>query len=113
MVAATRNDGRKVAIVLMKSPEGDATVDVVEVDQPQVRVSDQGTYWLLEADDEIYVDMERVSQELGEPITVSQWLVVMSSFVGRAVPGPDEFRVTSKMVELEVEPADELSQPTT
>ncbi len=45
--------------------------------------------------------MDKVSQELGRPIELSQWLVVMSTFVGRAATGPDFFRVTSRMVELE------------
>jgi hypothetical protein len=45
--------------------------------------------------------MDKVGQELGRPIELSQWLVVMSTFVGRAAPGSDFFRVTSKMVDLE------------
>ena len=95
--------GRKVAIVLMKSEEADATIDALEHDRPEVEVSDHGTYWHIAAPNEIVVPMERVSQELGRPIELSQWLVVMSSFVGRAAPGADFFRVTSKMVDLESE----------
>jgi hypothetical protein len=93
--------GRKVAIILMKSEEADATIDVLEHDLPGVEVSDFGTYWNIAAPDEIVVAMDRVAQELGRPIELSQWLVVMSSFVGRATPGADFFRVTSKMVDLE------------
>jgi len=99
----TTHGGRKVALVLMKSDEADATIDMLERERPDVEVSDKGTYWHIAADDEIVVSMEKVSQELGRPIELSQWLVVMSSFVGRATPGPDFFRVTSKMVELEAE----------
>lgn len=93
-------DSHKVGLVLMKSEEADATIDVMEADCPAVRIADHGTYWLLEADDEIRVDMERVGDELGRQITLSQWLVVMSSFVGRAAPGADYFRVTSDMLDL-------------
>lgn len=96
----TRADGHKVALVLMKSEEADATIDVLEADCPAVRIVDHGTYWLLEADDEIRVDMHRVGEELGRELTLSQWLVVMSSFVGRAAPGADYFRVTSDMLDL-------------
>jgi hypothetical protein len=85
----------------MKSDESDATIDMLEREQPDIEVTDKGTYWHIAADDEIMVSMDKVSQELGRPIELSQWLVVMSSFVGRAAPGPDFFRVTSKMVELE------------
>lgn len=95
------SDGRKVALVLQKSEEADATIDVLEADFPDVHIDDQGTYWLVRADDEIRVDMERVSQELGRPLALSMWLVIMTSFVGRAAPGADYFLVTSKMVDLE------------
>lgn len=93
--------GRKVALILMKSDEADATIDVLERDCPGVEIADHGTYWHISAPNQIVVPMEKVGQELGRPIELSQWLVVMSSFVGRAAPGPDFFRVTSQMVELE------------
>jgi hypothetical protein len=97
----TTHGGRKVAIVLMKSDEADATIDVLQRERPDIEVTDKGTYWHIAADDEIVVSMDKVGQELGRSIELSQWLVVMSTFVGRAAPGEDFFRVTSKMVELE------------
>lgn len=90
----------QVAIVLMKSEEADATIDVLEADSPGVEIVDHGTYWMLRGEGEITVPMSRVSEELGRPIQLSQWLVVMSSFVGRAAPGPDYFCVTTKMLDL-------------
>ena len=97
----TTHVGKKVALVLMKSDEADATIAALEREYPGVEITDKGTYWHIAADGEIVVSMEKVGQELGRPLELSQWLVVMSSFVGRAAPGPDYFRVTSKMVELE------------
>ena len=94
--------GKRVALILMKSEEADATIDALEREGRSVEVTDNGTYWQIAADGELVVSMDKVSQELGRRIELSQWLVVMSSFVGRAAPGPDYFRVTSKMVELEV-----------
>ena len=92
--------GTKVALILMKSDEADATIDALERENEDIEVADHGTYWQISAPNEIVVSMDKVSQELGRPIGLSQWLVVMSSFVGRAAPGPDYFRVTSKMVDL-------------
>jgi hypothetical protein len=94
---------RGVAVILMESDEADATIDMLAREQPDVEVADKGTYWHLSAPDEIRIEMEKVGQELGRPIDLSQWLVVMSSFVGRAAPGADYFRVTSKMLDLEAE----------
>lgn len=95
----TPGDGR-VALVLMKSEEADATIDVLEVDHPDVKIVDNGPYWYMEHPTEIYVDMARVSEEMGKELTLSQWLVVMTSFVGRAAPDEGYFRVTSEMLEL-------------
>ncbi|GAB5002522.1 hypothetical protein MAHJHV63_20410 [Mycobacterium avium subsp. hominissuis] len=94
------SDGR-VAIVLMKSEEADATIDVLAADHPDVKIIDQGPYWYLEHPSEINVDMARVSEEMGgKEITIGQWLVVMSTFVGRAETDDNSFRVTSEMLEL-------------
>jgi len=92
--------GGRVALVLMKSEEADATIDVLEADHPDVKVVDQGPYWYLEHPSEIYVDMGRVGEEMGREITLSNWLVVMTTFVGRAAPEENYFRVTSEMLEL-------------
>ena len=93
----------EVVLVLMKSPETDATLDVLRVDQPDVVIVDQGPYWHLSHDKEIRIDLERVGEELGEDISLSQWLVVMSSFVGRVETDPSWFRVTTEMLQLEPE----------
>lgn len=98
VVAPTK--GRKVAIALMRSDIADATIDALATDQPDAVVTDHGTYVLIEAFDELRIDMERVGQELGAPISLGQWLVIMSTFVGRAAPGADYMRVTSQMIDL-------------
>lgn len=100
--------GKKVAVILMKSEEADATLDALEEKGSAVTVRDCTTYWQIEADSEIRIDMADVAAELGRPISLSQWLVVMSSFVGRAVPGADYFRVSSHMAGLEADALDPL-----
>lgn len=107
-MTVTPPDGKKVALVLMKSEEADATIDALETKGSPVTVEDCTTYWVLAADDEIRIDMADVGAELGREVSLSQWLVVMSSFVGRAVPGADYFRVSSHMAGLE---ADSLDPP--
>jgi len=91
----------RVVLILMKSPEADATLDVIRADHPEVEIADHDTYWQLRHTSEIRVDLRRVGEELGEPISLSEWLVIMSSFVGRVETEPDTFRVTSEMLQLE------------
>jgi len=75
----------KSALILMKSDEADATIDVLERDLPGVEVTDTERT-AISRRREIVVSMDKVGQELGRPIELSQWLVIMSSFRRRAAP---------------------------
>jgi MmoB/DmpM family len=92
---------RKVALGLMKSEEADATIEVMEAKYPDAQVHDFGTYWKIEGQGELRVEMEEVAEALGRPLQLSQWLVIMATFVGRAHSGGDYFLVTSEMSYLE------------
>ncbi len=94
--------GKKVALILMKSDEADATITGARARVPRRR-GDRPRHLLAHRGRRRDPRLDgKVGQELGRPIELGQWLVVMSSFVGRAAPGPDYFRVTSKMLELEI-----------
>lgn len=98
---------RKVALGLMKSEEADATIEVMEARYPDAQVHDFGTYWKIEGEGELRVDMADVAEALGRPLQLSQWLVTMATFVGRAHAGGDYFLVTSEMSYLEGDEAEE------
>ena len=51
-----------VCIVLMKSPEADATLDYLAADLPHVKREDLGPYWMVSGEGEIVIDLERVGQ---------------------------------------------------
>lgn len=89
-----------VALVLIKSDEADATVAAVQKSAPNVRVNDRGTYLYLEAEKEISIDLQLVAQELGREISMGEWLVVMSTYVGRVETEETVFRVTSEMLQM-------------
>jgi len=99
----TNNASDTVVLVLMKTEEADATVAVIQRGQPSISVRDHGTYWQLTAEGEILIDLNRVSEELGRELSLSQWLVSMSSYVGRVETDETSFRLTSKMADLEPE----------
>ena len=93
----TALDGHRVALVLQKSPEADATIDALA---DSVVVHDMGSYYKLTSGQDIRVEMGQVSDELGEPVSLSRWLVVMSSYVGRIETGEDYFTVLTGMPEM-------------
>jgi MmoB/DmpM family len=98
---------RKVALGLMKSEEADVTIEVLEAKYPDVEVHDFGTYWKIEGEGELRVEMDEIAEALGRPMALSQWLVIMATFVGRAHAGGDYFLVTSEMSYLEGDEAEE------
>jgi hypothetical protein len=91
-----------ISIVLMQgSPEAQATVDVLVEDHPDLRVADHGTYWkITSTDHDLEVDLDRVQAEIGQPLSTAQWLVILTSFVGRVETTPRLFRVTSAITQM-------------
>jgi len=91
-----------VSLILMQgSPEAQATLDVLEADDPSLVITDHDTFWKITSPTgRIVVDMRRVSEELGVDITLSQWLVIMSSYIGRVKTDPYTFTLTSDVTEI-------------
>jgi hypothetical protein len=100
---ADREAGRRVALVLTKSEEAEATIESL-LGRPGVEVVDHETYWRVSALGEIVVDLEEIGERLGRPIGLGEWLVAMSSYVGRVVTEPNRFRVTSDLPQLTMSP---------
>lgn len=85
------------ALVLMKSSETTATIAALRAGPggDNLTFRDEGPFWKINAPGDIHVSMAEVEEELGEPISLSQWLVTMSSFVGKVATGEDWFTVRS------------------
>ena len=99
---STTKDGRRtIGVVLMKSEEAEATLDYVREVCPQIRVQDRSTFYLLETEGTIRIPLAEVEQYLGKPLTMPQFLVVMSTYYGRANIEDDAFVVTSDMSQLD------------
>jgi hypothetical protein len=90
----------RVALILMKSFEAEATIDMLRTTYRALKVIDNDTYWTVANDQEIVVDMDLLAEEIGRPITVGEWLVVLSSYVGRPSNDATRFRVTAEMLQI-------------
>jgi hypothetical protein len=87
----------EVGIALMKSPEAEATITVVTEADPDAEVVDRGPYLHLRSPHDITVDLNAVGDELGEDISLSRWLVVMSTYTGRIITGDDFITFTAEL----------------
>lgn len=103
MTAAKESARDDVSLILMQgSPEAQATVDVLEEDDPTLVITDHDTFWkITSSKGRIVVDMRRVSEELGNEITLPQWLVIMSSYIGRVTTDPYTLTLTSDVTGIE------------
>lgn len=92
---------RTIGLVLMKSEEAQATVHYVTEECPEIRIQDRGTFYLFEAEESIRIPLAEVEEYLGKPLTMSRFLVCMTSYYGRAQVEDDAFIITSDMSQLE------------
>ncbi len=91
-----------VSLVLMQgSPEAQATLDVLERDDPTLVIADHGTFWKITSPaGHIEVNLKDVAEELGTELSMSQWLVILSTYVGRVMTEPDKFTLTSDVTQI-------------
>ncbi|HEX3613274.1 MAG TPA: MmoB/DmpM family protein [Sporichthyaceae bacterium] len=99
MPTATSEPAYEVGLVLMKSPEADATVEALLTAGQPVQVVDRGPYLHVISNEDIHVDLEQVADELGEDIALNQWLVVMSTYNGRIRTDAGSITITKDLPE--------------
>jgi methane monooxygenase regulatory protein B len=100
------HESDKVVLVLMKSDEIDAIVeeiilkDGVKVN-PTIVVEDRAGYWWIKANGSIEVDVAEAAALLGKNYSIYDFLVNVSSTIGRAYTLGDTFTITSELMGLD------------
>lgn len=91
-----------VSLILMQgSPEAQATLDVLQQDDPGLVIADHDTFWKITSPQgRIEVDLKRVGEELGSEVNMANWLVILSTYVGRVITEPDRFILTSDITQI-------------
>ncbi len=100
------HESNTVVLVLMKSDEIDAIVEDIILGEeakrnPTLVVEDRGGFWWIKADGEVRVDTKRAADLLGKTFTVYDFLVNVSSTIGRAYTLGDTFIITSELMGLD------------
>src|SRR5262245_5003066 len=90
-----------VGMVLMGSEEADVAVEMLREERPDLRITKTNCYWMIEGEGKIEVDVNAVGERLGRNLDVPSFLVVMSSYYGRAQVNEHTFGVYSEMLQLE------------
>jgi len=95
-----------VVLVLKKSDEINIIVDELLLgdnkdDNPTLVVEDRSGYWWLKATGKIEVDCELAAEILGKDYNVYDFLVDVSSTIGRAFTLGETFTITSELMGLD------------
>jgi methane monooxygenase regulatory protein B len=95
-----------VVLVLKKSDEINTYIDEVLLTDykkvnPTVTVEDRSGYWWIKANGKIEVDCDELSDLLGRTFSVYDFLVDVSSTIGRAYTLGNKFTITSELMGLD------------
>ena len=90
-----------VGLVLMGSEEADVAVEMLREEHPNLRITKTNCYWMIEGEGKIEVDVAAVGERLGRDLDVPTFLVVMSSYYGRAQVTENTFGVYAEMLQLD------------
>jgi methane monooxygenase regulatory protein B len=100
------HESNEVVLVLKKSEEINIIVEEIllgdrKADNPTLVVEDRAGYWWLKATGKIEVDAAEVSEILGRRFSVYDFLVDVSSTIGRAFTLGEKFTITSELMGLD------------
>ncbi len=100
------HESNTVVLVLMKSDEIDAIVEEMilgpgKKENPSITVEDRTGFWWIKADGQIQVDTEAAADMLGKTYSVYDFLVNVSSTIGRAYTLGNTFTITSELMGLD------------
>jgi propane monooxygenase coupling protein len=74
-----------IGISLIGSEETREAIALIKDEMPDVKVTDNDCFFKVERDELLRFDMEKLSDRLGRPFTVHDFLVNMTSYYGRIV----------------------------
>jgi propane monooxygenase coupling protein len=74
-----------IGISLMGSEETLAALALVRAEMPDAKITDNDCFYKIERERLLELDMVKLGELLGRPITVPEFLVNMSSYYGRIV----------------------------
>jgi methane monooxygenase regulatory protein B len=100
------HESDKVVLVLMKSDEIDAIVEDILLKEgveknPTLVVEDRTGFWWLKANGKIEVDVSEAAAMLGKNYSIYDFLVNVSSTIGRAYTLGETFTITSELMGLD------------
>ena len=104
----TVKESRDVVLVLMRTEEMDVIVeDIILGDlkkaNPEIVAENHTAYWWIKAPEKLEIDCNVASELLGRSYNVYDFLVNVSTTVGRAYINGNVFTITTELVGLDTQ----------
>lgn len=94
-----------VVLALMKTEEINIIVDELirpmAEENPALAIDDRGGYWWIKVTGKIVIDCDEATEILGKKYTVYDFLVNVSTTIGRAMTLGNQFVLTNELLGLE------------
>ena len=95
---------RRIVVVLMKSDVTEIVIDWLHErydGQPGFAVDDHGPYYRVDAEEHLEIDLDEIEPLIGRPYNVFDFLVNVSTTIGRAYTEGNTFALTTTLLGLE------------
>jgi len=102
----TVKETRRVVVVLMKCDEIETVVEWLQErygDDPGFEVGDRGPYYRIDCVEGLEVDLDEIEPLIGHPYNVFDFLVNVSTAVGRTMTVGNRFVLTTSLLGLDEE----------
>jgi alkene monooxygenase coupling protein len=87
-----------IGISLIGSEETREAIALIRDEMPDVKVTDNDCFFKVERDELLRFDMDKLSDRLGRPFTVHDFLVNMTSYYGRIVVNEGVVEIHSEIL---------------
>ncbi|RJF89810.1 methane monooxygenase [Oleomonas cavernae] len=97
---------RSVVLALMKADEIEIAVEWLReayADDPTLKIEDHGVYYRIDCAEEFTFDLDEIQDMVGRPYSVYDFLVNVSTTVGRAYVNGNTFTITTALIGWESE----------
>jgi hypothetical protein len=103
---AAVSETRSVVLALMKADEIEIAVEWLREtyqDDPTLKIYDHGVYYRIDAEEGFTFDLDEIEELVGRPYSVYDFLVNVSTTVGRAYVNGNTFTITTDLIGWEKE----------
>jgi methane monooxygenase regulatory protein B len=97
---------RRVVVVLARCEEIEVVVEWLEErygDDEGFQIEDRGPYYRIDCEEGLEVDLDEIESLIGHPYNVFDFLVSVSTTIGRSMTVGNKFVLTTSLLGLEEE----------